>query len=366
MLNIGAEFEKYNQRVKDEEQKYANTEVKIENYNFPHIYLSDGEIEEFNSLCDKLGVDLKVVPITDYMNLNSPEKNPNENKDEDDDEESEYARMERVDKVMNYLGTHFLPDMDKNKLIMDKDEDFIMNEVNNYIGKKQQRNFFEHTHMSTQKNNENNELSNLSENNKGKKSITRKKRQNKTDEEIDNDYLMKDSEKKISKKKNICKNDSNLQENFNFFFKKITDTVQEQENDKKRKAPLINEILEKSQLLTPEDLQELAKKKHISVINDINLSENDLKKRDVRKLDDILVDINFNSNVSKLKNEKRENIKKIKQRKNLVNQSILAYMENKKMKEQKKLKNTQATSKEKSNNNNMNSDIDSDSDDESI
>ena len=365
MLNIEAEFEKYNQRVKDEEQKYANTEVKIENYNFPHIYLTDTEIEEFNSLCDKLGVDLKVVPITDYMNLNSPEKNPNENMDEEDDEESEYARMERVDKVMNYLGTHFLPDMDKNKLIMEKDEDYIMKEVNNYIGKKQQRNFFEHTRFNVHKNNENNELNNLSENNKGKKSI-RKKRKNKNDEEIDDDYIMKDSEKKLSKKKNNCKNDKNLQENFKVFFKKITETRQEQEDDEKRKAPLINEILEKSQLLTPEDLQALAKKKHISVINDINLSENDLKKRDVRKLDDILVDINFNSNVSKLKNEKQENIKKIKKRKNLENQSILAYMENKKMKEQKKLENAQNIPKEKSNNNNLNSDIDSDSDDESI
>ena len=54
----------------------------------------------------------------------------------------------------------------------------------------------------------------------------------------------------------------------------------------------------------------------------------------------------------------------MKKRQNLENKSILAYMQHKKMKEEKKLENTQNIQKEKSNN--LNSDIDSCSDDESI
>lgn len=372
MFNVEEEFAKYNKRVLEEEKKYANTEVNIKDYKIPHIYLSDEEIEEFNSLCGKLNIDLKVVPIADYMNLNAPEKNSDENQDEDD-EESNDARMERIGKVMDYLGNNFLPNINnkinnknsKKKLTMEKDADFIMNEVNDFIGKKQQRNFFEHTHFDIKKkindeNNENNDASFLSE---GKRS-TRKKKKNKNESDIDSDYVMNaHSEKKLSKKK-ACKNDNNLINNVNVFFKKIKETRQEQIDDEKRRDPLINQIIEKSQLLTPQELQEFAKKKHISIINETNLSEYDLKKRDVRELDRILVDINFNSNVSKLKNEKQENIKKMKARKNLQNQSILTYMQYKKKKEEKKLENTQNISKE--NSNNLNSDIDSCSDDESI
>ena len=365
MFYLEEEFAKYNKRVLEEEKKYANTEVNIKNYKIPHIYLSDEEIEEFNSLCNKLNIDLKVVPIEDYMNLNTPEKNSDVNRDEEEEEESNDAKMERIGKVMNYLGNNFLPNINnkinnknsKKKLTMEKDADFIMNEVNDFIGKKQQRKFFQQKNINNE--NEINDASFISE---GKKSTKRKKKI--IEDEIDEDYVINThGEKKLSKRKN-CKNDKNLIENMNDFFKKIKETRKEQIEDEKRKDPLINEILEKSQLLTPQELQEFAKKKHISVINETNLSEYDLKKRDVRELDRILVDINFNSNVSKLKNEKQENIKKMKARKNLENQSILAYMQYKKMKEDKKLGNAQNILKEKPNN--LNSDIDSCSDDESI
>ena len=62
----------------------------------------------FNSLCDKINYDLKVVAIDDYMNLNSPEKNSDENQDEEEDEESIDTKMERVSKAMDYLGNNFL------------------------------------------------------------------------------------------------------------------------------------------------------------------------------------------------------------------------------------------------------------------
>jgi hypothetical protein len=189
--------------------------------------------------------------------------------------------------------------------------------------------------------NDNNDFSNLSETNKGKKGF---------------------------KKKYNYNNDENLKENANKYFKRIIDTAQELKNNEIRKDPLVDEILEKSQLLEPDDLKSLASKKRISVVGDNELSEFDLKKKDVRQLDGILADININSDVSKLKNEKRENIKRIKARKNLENQSILDYMHHKAIKEQKKLESSQNVLKEKSNsvNNNLEKEFDSCSDDESI
>ena len=86
----------------------------------------------------------------------------------------------------------------------------------------------------------------------------------------------------------------------------------------------------------------------------------------MRQLDGILADININSDVSKLKTEKRNNIKRIKARKNLENQSILDYMYHKAIKEQKKLESAQNIMKEKSINNNLEKDFDSCSDDESL
>ena len=152
-LDSQEEFEKYNQRVKNEEIKYANSEVKIENYKFPHICLTEEEIEDFNKKCDELGFDIKVVPICEYLNLN-PEKN--ENEDGEEDEVSEYTKMELVEKFMDHLGRNLLSEnkIDKKKLTMENNADYIMNEVNSYIGKKQRRIFFDHNQNEKNKNNE--------------------------------------------------------------------------------------------------------------------------------------------------------------------------------------------------------------------
>ena len=47
MINEDNGFEKLSKQVKMEEEKYLNAEVTIENYKFPHIYLTD---EEINSM----------------------------------------------------------------------------------------------------------------------------------------------------------------------------------------------------------------------------------------------------------------------------------------------------------------------------
>ena len=133
MRSIDEEFEKYDKKVREEEKRYANSETKWKDYNFPHIYLSDKDIKEFNNKCVELGIDLKVVPIAEYMNLNKPEK-----KEDNIDEEKMDDKMEKIDKAMEHLSKNFLPDK-KKKLNLIKDNSYIINEVNDYIGKKQRR-----------------------------------------------------------------------------------------------------------------------------------------------------------------------------------------------------------------------------------
>jgi hypothetical protein len=87
-----------------EEEKYLNAEVTIENYKFPHIYLTEEEIEQFNKECDHYGFDIKVVPLSTYMNLNSPDKTYNLNEDDDIDMEQ---KEKNIDKFMNYLGKNY-------------------------------------------------------------------------------------------------------------------------------------------------------------------------------------------------------------------------------------------------------------------
>ena len=93
--------------------KEKEIETKWKDYNFPHIYLSDKDIKEFNNKCVELGIDLKVVPIAEYMNLNKPEK-----KEDNIDEEKMDDKMEKIDKAMEHLSKNFLPD--KKKKCMNK------------------------------------------------------------------------------------------------------------------------------------------------------------------------------------------------------------------------------------------------------
>ena len=151
MRSIDEEFEKYDKKVREEEKRYANSETKWKDYNFPHIYLSDKDIKEFNNKCVELGIDLKVVPIAEYMNLNKPEK-----KEDNNDEEKMDDKMEKIDKAMEHLSKNFFPDK-KKKLNLIKDNSYIINEVNDYIGKKQRR--IADNHSEEENNNNSNSLS---------------------------------------------------------------------------------------------------------------------------------------------------------------------------------------------------------------
>ena len=76
---------------------------------------------------------------------------------------------------------------------------------------------------------------------------------------------------------------------------------------------MIKEIKEKSQLLTPDDLKEVAKVHRIGLFNN-NLSDYDLQRKEVIQLDRVLVDININSNVNKLNSGDKADIKTMHKR----------------------------------------------------
>ena len=343
MFNADNEFEKLNQQVKMEEEKYLNAEVTIDNYKFPHIYLTEEEIEQFNKECDHYGIDIKVVPLSTYMNLNSPEKISNPNEDDEIDIEQ---KEKNIDKFMNHLGKNYQKKENqkddkfigkkRNKILEDDSEQEESN-ISSYKSKS-------HVRKGNKKNknivdDEYSEKSNLSQNYKGKKDdfdidVEEEKSSGKKDSEEKGNK----KKKKLLKKKKNLKKTNEISEKFENYFRKIKETRKKQIDDVKRKNPLIQEILEKSQFLTKEDLKEVAKGNRIGLIDDSTLSQNDLNKKDANQLDRILVDININSNVLKLNSGGKENIKKIKERMERVKRSEEDREKNKRLKEQRKSK----------------------------
>ena len=348
MFDADDEFEKLNQRVKHEEEKYLNAEVTVENYKFPHIYLTDEEIEEFNRESDKNGLDIKVVPLSTYMNLNSPDKTFNVDEDDEIDIEE---KEKNIEKFMNFLGKNYIKREEKNE---EKNE-------NKFIGKKRNKiledeseqeesnisSFKSKSYVRSRKTIKNNgnkeedeksEKSNLSEFNKKDIDIEEEKEEEKSNDKKHNEKNGNKNKKKIIKKKKNNKKSNEIAENFDNYFRKIRETRQKQIDDENRRGALIREIMEKSQNLTQEGLREVAKINRVSLIDDNTLSEHDLTLKLTNQLDRILVDININSNVLKLNGGGKENIKKMKDRMEREKKAREEQILNKRLKEQKKQK----------------------------
>lgn len=346
MFDADDEFEKLNQRVKHEEEKYLNAEVTVENYKFPHIYLTDEEIEEFNRESDKNGLDIKVVPLSTYMNLNSPDKTFNVDEDDEIDIEE---KEKNIEKFMNFLGKNYIKREEKNE---EKNE-------NKFIGKKRNKiledeseqeesnisSFKSKSYVRSRKIIKNNgnkeedeksEKSNLSEFNKKDIDIEEEKEEEKSNDKKHNEKNGNKNKKKIIKKKKNNKKSNEIAENFDNYFRKIRETRQKQIDDENRRDALIREIMEKSQNLTQEGLREVAKINRVSLIDDNTLSEHDLTQKLTNQLDRILVDININSNVLKLNGGGKENIKKMKDRMEREKKAREEQILNKRLKEQKK------------------------------
>ena len=376
MFDANEEFKKLNERVKHEEEKYLNAEVTVENYKFPHIYLTEEEIEEFNRESDKHGLDIKVVPLSTYMNLNSPDKSYNV----DDEDEIDIEEKERnIEKFMDFLGKNYYKKEEKNEnkyigkkrnKILEDDSEQEESNISSFKSKSYMRSRKIIKNKENKEEDDKSEKSNLSEYNKRDIDIEEEKEIEKSnDKKYIEDKGNKKKKKLIKKKKNNRKT-AEISEKFDNYFRKIKETRQKQIDDEKRKIPLIKEIIEKSQNLTQEVLREVAKVNHVSLIDDSTLSQNDLNKKDTNQLDRILVDININSNVLKLNSGGKENIKKMKDRIEREKKAREDQILNKRLKEQKKLEiENKNKEKDKISENKKESDIsdnNSESDDDSI
>ena len=376
MFDANEEFKKLNERVKHEEEKYLNAEVTVENYKFPHIYLTEEEIEEFNRESDKHGLDIKVVPLSTYMNLNSPDKSYNV----DDEDEIDIEEKERnIEKFMDFLGKNYYKKEEKNEnkyigkkrnKILEDDSEQEESNISSFKSKSYMRSRKINKNKENKEEDDKSEKSNLSENNKRDIDIEEEKEIEKSnDKKYIEDKGNKKKKKLIKKKKNNRKT-AEISEKFDNYFRKIKETRQKQIDDERRKIPLIKEIIEKSQNLTQEVLREVAKVNHVSLIDDSTLSQNDLNKKDTNQLDRILVDININSNVLKLNSGGKENIKKMKDRIEREKKAREDQILNKRLKEQKKLEiENKNKEKDKISENKKESDIsdnNSESDDDSI
>ena len=380
MFDADDEFEKLNQRVKHEEEKYLNAEVTVENYKFPHIYLTDEEIEEFNRESDKNGLDIKVVPLSTYMNLNSPDKTFNVDEDDEIDIEE---KEKNIEKFMNFLGKNYIKREEKNEeknenkfigkkrnKILDDESEQEESNISSFKSKSYVRSRKIIKNNGNKEEDEKSEKSNLSEFNKKDIDIEEEKEEEKSNNKKHNEKNGNKNKKKIIKKKKNNKKSNEIAEKFDNYFRKIRETRQKQIDDENRRGALIREIMEKSQNLTQEGLREVAKINRVSLIDDNTLSEHDLTQKFTNQLDRILVDININSNVLKLNGGGKENIKKMKDRMEREKKAREEQILNKRLKEQKKQKmENKIKENNKVNENKKESDLsdnNSESDDDSI
>jgi hypothetical protein len=332
MYNTEEEFAKFQEKVEKEEKKYENYTITAENFTFPHIYLTDEEIIEFNEECKKSKIDLKVVPLSEYMNVSTLDK---DDRDINDD--------------MKFLDSCFIPKAEyeeekkEEEININKNKkmslDNIIKDVNEFIGKKQKRiindesdvsdaskdnsifSFKSSIDLSKKKLNSEKEKDNEKGNkdNKDKKDNKNNKENKKNKDNKDNNKNKNKSQNKQKKvpneenkkKKIIPKKEENNKNIIDKYFKKLIDTSEYEQTLETRKSELINEILEKSQNLTKEGLCELAKLKRISIIGD-EFKINDLKQKTVNQLESLLDDIIFNCSINKLEPIRKDDIKTLR------------------------------------------------------
>ena len=136
MYSIDEKFEILNGKLHNEYKLYSNTEVTAENYNFPHIYLTDEEIGEFNEECRKAGIDLKVVPLSDYKNVaeNNLKVDPDKKIELINDCFIEEQNQSKTDENSFYENEEEKRDLDFNFQLDDPKEN--QNQRKKYLNKK--------------------------------------------------------------------------------------------------------------------------------------------------------------------------------------------------------------------------------------
>ena len=359
-MDIQDNFAKFQEKVDREDEIYENFRIGAEDYNFPHIYLTDEEIIEFNEECKRAGIDLKVVPLSEYMNISGGKyeehniesdieilNNSFIEKKEDDEEEKTNEEKKSRSGSLNYdkigYDKKYIGKKHKRKVIETDEEDNKKDEKNSNFDEKSLKSFKSSIDFNKNKY-EDSKLNKDRNNNKNK---NKNKKQQK-------DKKKNPPKKSIEKEKNEKKNkknpkNHNINDNFNNFFKRIKETSSTYKDRDKKIEKLIKDILEKSQYLTKDGLKEIADFMHIRLIGD-ELSINQLKKLSHNQLENLLINIEINTDINKLDPNRKDNIKKMRNKEELERKSRERIQQKKIMKDEKKKK----ESLNKKNNNNYN------------
>ena len=361
-MDIEVNFAKFQEKVDKEDEIYENFRISAEDYNFPHIYLTDEEIIEFNEECKRAGIDLKVVPLSEYMNI-SGGKNEEHNIESDmemlnnsfiekkEDYEEEKANEERKSQnnsMINYdkigYDKNLIGKKHKRKVIETDEEDYDVkkDDKNSNFDEKSFKSFKSSIDFNK------NKLEDFKLNKDKNKKNSKNKKQYK-------DKKKNPPKKNIEKENNEKKNKKNpknynINDNFNNYFKRIKETSLTYKDEDKKVEKLIKDIIEKSQYLTKEGLKEIADSKHIRLIGD-ELSIDQLKKLSRNQLENLLTNIVINSNFGKLDPYRKDNIKKMRNKEELEKKSRERVIMKKTMKEEKK-KNESLNKKNINNNSN--------------
>lgn len=312
MYNNADQFRFYEEKVKKEEQELESFPSKPEDYNMPMIYLTEDEIKEFNEICQKENLDLKVCPLSQFTNR-------------------EKLDDETMIKEVKLMAQTF---KGKNKEVKEPENPKVENQnkvnlnykikyVNEYIGKKQMKKTQDHEddkkdekHSEHEKNSrssssDSSKSDEIYKNEDGKYVQNKKKNRNINKGKNKKKKIIEDEEdekeEKLSLKK---KKPEKINDNFFKYFERIKTSSQHTQNEEKRSKELISEILNKSQYLTEEALIELSKQKHIRILGH-QLSISDLHQKKQAQLEDILVNIEYNSRFIKLDPNRGSNIRNI-------------------------------------------------------
>ena len=316
MQKIEEENKKLEESAHKYEEKYEKFQISpisSEKMNFPTFYLTRDEIVEYNEEFKKSGIDLKVVPMSEYLSLNKSQGNSTDpdtviekfgnsifNFDEEKEEDQKYKEDD-------------LPGNDKPNI---KEFRYANKE---YLGKKKKR-----------ESNESKEYIKSSEN----------KKISSFNIEINKNQIKWDDIKKEMKKRNLCQkikmpkkkkkekkqNDINAKKkeinlDFSNIFRKLKETCEYNKNEEKRCKEVIQEIEEQCKNLTENGLIQMANDKKIRRIgNEFSIDE--LRKKNLNFLENLLCDIKQNSEVfDKLDQKRNPTIRAKEIKEELINKS---------------------------------------------
>ena len=352
MYSTDQRFEKIKEKAQNEDKLYENCQVTANNYNFPHIYLSDEEIQEFNDECRKAGLDLKVVPLYEYMNSSQDKLGLDSSKKAKlisdcfiNIPNNEVEEEEKKNSFMNDFSINFESDDNKKepeKKYLNKKRKKILNDSENSM---EENKSFENKNNS----NDDQSMSSFSITNakKNRTKINKKNEKNKSKNPA-NDRRKNPTTIKVPKKgkNNIGKDNKekkdkmNINNNMNKYFKRIKETSAEFQNEETNKQNIIEEIMKRSENLTKDGLMEMANNKHIKLVGD-QFKITDLKGKTLPQLKGILEDIKINSDITILDNDRKNVIKNIRNKEEMQRKSQERALKKKKKEEEKRKENFQ-------------------------